>query len=153
MPSLQDPVFATYVIAATLMVLKVVAMSWLTVVRMMEVKGGYRSPEDLKKTPFNPNPDPSQLGPNDRVDRIRRIQLNDLENIPFFLVAGLLWLATSPSLLEAQIVLYGYVVFKLLHFLAYFTKQIHEVRATFWTVGSLIIIYMSVRTLVAALGF
>lgn len=153
MPNLQDPVFATYAIAATIMILKVVAMSWLTVVRMMEVKGGYRSPEDLKKTPLNPNPDPSQLGPNDRVDRIRRIQLNDLENIPFFLVAGFLWLSTSPSLLEAQIVLYGYVVFKLLHFLAYFTKQIHEVRATFWTVGSLIIIYMTVRTLMAALGF
>jgi len=153
MPSLQDPVFATYVIAATIMILKVVAMSWLTVVRMMEVKGGFRSPEDLKKTPFNPSPDPSQLAPNDRVDRIRRIQLNDLENIPFFLVAGLLWLSTSPSLLEAQIVLYGYVVSRLLHFLAYFTKQIHEVRATFWTIGSLIIVYMAVRTLVAALGF
>lgn len=153
MPSPQDPVFATYTIAATLMILKVVAMSWLTVVRMMEVKGGFRSPEDLKKTPFNPKPDPGQLAPNDRVDRIRRIQLNDLENIPFFLVAGFLWLSTSPSLMEAQIVLYGYVVFKLLHFLAYFTRQIHEVRATFWTVGSLIIIYMAVRTLIAALGF
>ena len=153
MANLQDPVFATYVVAATLMILKVVAMSWLTVVRMMEVKGGFRSPEDLKKTPFNPNPDPGQLGPNDRVDRIRRIQLNDLENIPFFLVAGLLWLSTSPPLLEAQIVLYGYVVSRLLHFLAYFTKQIHEVRATFWTVGSLIIVYMAVRTLIAALGF
>src|SRR5262249_2352433 len=94
--SLQDRVFATYVIAATLIILKVVAMSWLTVVRMMEVKGGYRSPEDLKRTPLNPNPDSSQLAPNDRVDRIRRIQLNDLENIPFFLIAGFLWLSTSP---------------------------------------------------------
>ena len=33
--SLQDPLFATYVIAATLMILKAVSMSWLTVVRMM----------------------------------------------------------------------------------------------------------------------
>src|SRR5437762_388121 len=45
--SLQNPLFATYVIAATLMILKVVSMSWLTVVRMMQVKGGFRSPEDL----------------------------------------------------------------------------------------------------------
>jgi glutathione S-transferase len=30
--SLQNPVFATYVIAATLMILKAVSMSWLTVV-------------------------------------------------------------------------------------------------------------------------
>ena len=47
--SLQNPLFTTYVIAATLMILKVVAMSWLTVARMVQVKGGYRSPEDLRR--------------------------------------------------------------------------------------------------------
>ena len=31
--------------------------------------------------------------------------------------------------------------------------QTHEVRATFWTVGSLILIFMAARTLLAALGF
>lgn len=46
--SLQDPLFATYAIAATLMILKAVSMSWLTVARMMAAKGGYRSPEDLR---------------------------------------------------------------------------------------------------------
>ncbi|HEY8130093.1 MAG TPA: hypothetical protein VIF39_15515 [Hyphomicrobium sp.] len=49
--SLQNPVFATYVIAATLMIFKAVSMSWLTVIRMMQVKGGFGSPEDIKKTP------------------------------------------------------------------------------------------------------
>ena len=39
--SLQNPLFATYVVAATLMILKAVSMSWLTVVRMMTVKGGF----------------------------------------------------------------------------------------------------------------
>jgi len=53
--SLQNPVFATYVIAATIMILKGVSMSWLTVVRMMQVKGGFRSPEDIKKTPSIPS--------------------------------------------------------------------------------------------------
>jgi glutathione S-transferase len=88
--SLQNPLFATYAIAATLMILKVVAMSWLTVARMMRVNSGFRSVEDLRKTPLNPSPDPKQLEPNEYVDRIRRIQLNDLENIPFFLAAGFL---------------------------------------------------------------
>ena len=88
--SLQNPVFATYVIAATLMILKAVSMSWLTVVRMMQVKGGFRSPEDIKKTPLNPESNPKQLEPNEYVERIRRIQMNDLENLPFFLVAGFL---------------------------------------------------------------
>jgi glutathione S-transferase len=153
MLSLQNPLFATYAIAATLMILKVVGMSWLIVVRMMQVRGGYRSPEDLRKTLLNPLPDPKQLEPNEYVDRIRRIQLNDLENIPFFLVAGLLYVLTEPSLLLARVLLYGYVVSRFLHFAAYFTAQTHETRATFWTVGSLIIIFMAVRTLVAALGY
>jgi glutathione S-transferase len=151
--SLQNPVFATYVIAATLMILKVVSMSWLTVVRMMQVKGGFRSPEDLRKTPLNRVPNPKQLEPNEYVDRIRRIQLNDLENVPFFLLAAFLYVLTEPSLLLARLLLYGYVVSRLLHFAAYFTAQTHETRATFWTVGSLIIIFMAARTLVVALGY
>ena len=149
---LQNPVFATYVIAATIMILKAVAMSWLTVARMMEVKGGYRSPEDLKRTPLNPAPDPAQLLPSERVERIRRIQQNDLENLPFFLVAGLLYILTQPSLALAQWLLYGYVVSRLLHFVAYLTGQIHEIRAALWTVGSLILVFMAVRTLIAALA-
>lgn len=152
-PSLHDPVFATYVIAATLMILKAVSMSWLTVVRMMQVNGGFRSPEDLRKTPLNPEPNPKQLEVDDRVDRIRRIQLNDLENLPFFLVAGFLYVLTAPSLLLAQVLFYGYVVSRLLHFAAYLTAQTHDSRAALWTVGSLILIFMTCRTLIAALGY
>jgi len=151
--SLQNPVFATYVIAATIMILKAVSMSWLTVVRMMQVKGGFRSPEDLKKTPLNPEPNPKQLEPNERVERIRRIQMNDLENLPFFLVAGFLFVLTEPPLLLAQVLLYGYVVSRFLHFAAYFTAQTHDMRATLWTVGSIILIVMTLWTLLAALGY
>ena len=151
--SLQNPVFATYAIAATLMILKAVSMSWLTVIRMMQEKGGFRSPEDLKKTPLNPAPDPKQLEPNERVERIRRIHLNDLENLPFFLVAGFLFVLTDPSLLLARWLLYGYVASRFLHFAAYFTAQTHDMRASLWTVGSLILIFMAVRTLLAALGY
>lgn len=150
--SLQNPIFATYVIAATIMILKAVAMSWLTVVRMMQENGGFRAPEDLRKTPLNPNPDPRQLLPNERVERIRRIQMNDLENLPFFLVAGLLFVFAEPSLLWARLLLYGYVVSRLLHFGAYFTAQTHDMRATLWTVGSLILIGITGWTLIAALG-
>jgi glutathione S-transferase len=149
--SLQNPLFATYVIAATIMILKAVGMSWLTVARMMTVKGGFRSPEDLRKTPLNPSPDPKQLEPDERVERIRRIQLNDLENLPFFLVAGLLFILTNPSLTLARWMLYGYVASRLLHFAAYVTAQTHDTRAVLWTVGSLILIFMTLWSLVAAL--
>jgi len=151
--SLQNPVFATYVIAATLMILKAVSMSWLTVIRMMQVKGGFRSPEDIKKTPLNREPNPKQLEPNERLERIRRIQLNDLENLPFFLVAGFLFVLTEPSLVLARWLLYGYVVSRLLHFAAYFTARTHDTRATLWTVGSVILIFMTCRTLLATFGY
>lgn len=150
--SLQNPLFATYAIAATLMILKAVSMSWLTVARMMQVKGGFRSPEDIRKTPLNPDPNPKQLERDERVDRIRRIHLNDLENLPFFLAGGFLYVLTEPSLLLARLLLYGYVVSRLLHFAAYATARTHDTRATLWTVGSLILIFMTCRTLLVALG-
>lgn len=150
--SLDDPLLATYAIAASLMILYAVAMSWLTVWRMMGEKGGFRAPEDLRRTALNPAPDPAQLAPNERVERIRRIQLNNLENLPFFLVAGFLFLLTGPELWLARLLLYGYVAARLLHFLAYLTARNHETRATLWTISSLILIYLTVRTLLAALG-
>src|SRR4051795_3642897 len=136
--SLQNPVFATYVFAATIMILKAVSMSWLTVLRMMQVKGGFRSPEDLKKTPLNPQPHPEQLHPNERVERVRRIQMNDLENLPFFLVAGFLFVLTQPSHTLALWLFWGYVATRLAHFAAYLTAQAHDLRAALWTPGSLI---------------
>ncbi len=150
--SLSDPLFATYAIAAAIMILKAVSMSWLTVYRMMQENGGFRAPEDIRRTPLNPNPAPVQLAPNERVERIRRIQQNDLENLPYFLVAGFLFVLTAPSLLLAQVLLYGYVVTRLLHFAAYLTAQSHDMRAILWTPGSLIIIYFAARTLLHALG-
>ncbi len=151
--SFQNPLFATYAIAASLMILKAICMSWLTVVRMMSEKGGYRSPEDLRKTLINPSPNSKQLEPNAKVDRVRRIHLNDLENLPFFLVAGFLYILTQPSLVLAQCLLYGYVVSRLLHFAAYMTSQTHDTRATLWTIGSVILIFMTGKTLLVAMGY
>ena len=149
--TLANPLFATYVIAATLMILKVAGMSWLTVARMLKVNGGFRSPEDLEKTPVNPNPSPEQLEPNEYVNRIRRIHLNDLENVPFFLVAAFLYILTEPSLVLAQWLLYGYVASRFLHFIAYLTARTHDTRAALWTIGALILIFITGSTLFAAL--
>lgn len=104
----------------------------------------------MKKKPLNPNP--TQIEINDRVERIRRIQHNDLENVPFFLAIGLLYVLTAPPLWLAQVLFYGYVITRLLHFAAYFIAQIHDIRAALWTPGSLIIIFMAVRVLLTPFG-
>ena len=54
--TLSDPVFATYAIAASLMILKTIAMAWATVWRMGQVKAGYRSPEDARAPPRSGRP-------------------------------------------------------------------------------------------------
>jgi glutathione S-transferase len=150
--SLQDPLLRTWAIATAIMVLKTLSMAWLTVLRMTQEKGGYRSPEDLHKTALNPNPNPGQLAPNDRVDRMRRIHQNDLENVPFFIAAGFTFILTAPPLWLAQVLLYGYVLSRLGHFWAYATARTHDTRATFWTIGVLIVMGMAVWTIVVALA-
>ena len=150
--TLQNPVFATYMIAAAIMILKVMGQGWMTVFRMLKAKGGWASPEDLRPGLINRSPDPAQLALNDYVDRSRRMHRNDLENIPAFLACGLLFVIAGPSLLLANIVMYGFVGARLLHAVAYATEQSHEVRATFYTIGSVAVIFMAVYALIAALS-
>jgi uncharacterized MAPEG superfamily protein len=115
---------------------------------MMKVGGGFLNPEDAAAGMANPNPRPGQLDADDYVERSRRMHSNDTENIPVFLVAGLLFALTQPPLLVAQVLLYGFVATRLAHFWAYFTAKSHEVRATFFSIGSLIVIGMAVYTLI-----
>ncbi len=64
---------------------------------------------------------------------------------------GFLFTLTHPSLLLTQILMYGYVVSRLLHAYALGTAKIHDLRALFWSIGSLIILGMSIYTLMFAL--
>lgn len=146
--SLDNPVFHTYIVAATIMILKLMIQPWMTVQRMMKVRAGFRSPEDAKKSPINPQPHAGQLESNEYVERSRRMNLNDLESIPGFLAAGLLFVLTGPPLLLAQVLIWAYVVARAAHFVAYATAQLHDIRATFWTVSSLAVIAMAVYALV-----
>ena len=149
--SVENPVFVTYIIAASIMVLKIMLQGWMTVYRMLKSNSGLASPEDLQVGLINKNPGPEQLDVNDYVDRSRRMHSNDLENIPAFLACGLLFVAVSPTLVLAQSLMYTFVVARLLHALAYATKQSHEVRATFYTVASISVIIMAVYTLLAVI--
>ena len=147
--SLDNPLFATYTVAACLMVLKFMGQGWVTVFRMLRVGGGYASPEDLRPGLINTNPSPNsgQLAIDDYVDRSRRMHRNDTENIPGFLVAGLLFVLAEPSLPVAQVLLYGFVLARAGHAMAYATAQSHEMRAIFYTVGSCIVMGMAAWTL------
>jgi len=141
--TLENPVFHTYLLAASIMILKLMIQPWITVQRMMKVGSGFRSPEDAKKSPLNPNPVEGQIDINEYVDRSRRINLNDLESIPGFLAAGFLFVLAGPPLLLAQILIWTYVGARAAHFVAYSTAQLHDVRAFCWTWSSLSVITMA----------
>lgn len=147
----ENPVFVTYMITAAIMILKVMGQGWMTVYRMMKSDSGLVSPEDVQVGLFNKNPRAEQLALNDYVDRSRRMHRNDLENIPAFLACGLIFVAAGPSLLLANLLMYTFVAARLAHAVAYATKQTHEVRATFYTIGSVVVIVMAIYVLAAVL--
>ena len=101
---------------------------------------------------MNPTPSPSQLEPNDYVERSRRLNLNDLESIPAFLIAGLLFVLSAPPLLLAQVLIWGYVAARAAHFIAYVTAQLHDIRATFWSISSVAVLAMVGYTIVQVLS-
>jgi uncharacterized MAPEG superfamily protein len=150
--STQNPVFVAYMIAAAIMVLKIMGQGWMTVYRMSKSEAGLLNPEDLLPGPTNRNPHPSQLEPNDYVDRSRRMHRNDLENIPAFLAIGLLFVAVGPSLWLTIALMGTFVVMRLVRAAVYATAQRHEVRAVPYTIGSLVVIFMALYVLVAAAG-
>ena len=141
--SLENPVFHTYLLAASIMLLKLMIQPWITVQRMVKVGAGYRSPEDAKKSPLNPTPREGQLETDEYVDRSRRMNLNDLESIPGFLAAGFLFVLVDPPLLLAQILIWTYVGARAAHFIAYSTAQLHDIRAFCWTWSSLSVVGMA----------
>ena len=49
--------------------------------------------------------------------------------------------------------MYGYLVSRLAHTAAYLTARTHDTRAITFSVGSLILIYMTGRALLAGLGY
>lgn len=146
-----NPVFHAYVLAASIMLLKLMLQPWMTVQRMMKVHAGFRSPEDARQTPLNPDPREGQLEPNEYVERSRRMNLNDLESIPGFLAAGFLFVLAGPPVLFGKILIWTYVGTRAAHFLAYATAQIHDIRATLWTFSSLSVLVMTGYVLVQAI--
>ncbi len=139
----DNPVFRYYAAAAALMIIKMMSQGWITVFRMIKANGGFRYPEDAKQSLANPNPSPKQLLPSEYVERSRRMHENDVENIPLFLVAGLLYVCTAPGEAMALGMFSVYVLSRLAHFYVVLTARSHEARAALWTVGSIIIYIMA----------
>jgi uncharacterized MAPEG superfamily protein len=139
---LAAPAVHLYAIVALLLVLKMVAVGFYTsAVRIR--RRVFATPEDYALR----NLAPAGV-PDEDVERVRRAHRNDLENVLPFLVVGLLYALTGPSLAAARIYLIGFLVARTLHSVFYIrTMQPHRTIA--FTVGMVLMLAMLVTTLVA----
>eukprot|EP00112_Aurelia_sp_Birch-Aquarium-sp1_P005690 Seg1646.10 transcript_id=Seg1646.10/GoldUCD/mRNA.D3Y31 product="hypothetical protein" protein_id=Seg1646.10/GoldUCD/D3Y31 len=96
--SLDNPLFATYMFYASLLILKMLFMAFWTVRFRLKNKA-LAAPEDYvgefkgHKIPDKPDPD---------VERVRNAHRNDLENILPFLILGFLFVMTDPNVVLAK---------------------------------------------------
>ncbi|XP_062514989.1 microsomal glutathione S-transferase 1-like [Corticium candelabrum] len=121
---LEDPVFSAFVFYSVMILTKMVLVqSWTTVIRFQ-----YRVPalpEDYQKPSKDPDAKP-KTGYSDlegryqeNVQRVRRLHLNDMENIPVFVILSFFYVLTRPSLTVAVWHFRFYLVGRVLHSIVY----------------------------------
>ncbi|XP_072017230.1 microsomal glutathione S-transferase 1-like [Amphiura filiformis] len=118
-------------------------MSLLTGVSRMSRKA-FENLEDSKHT----SPDHHKYIRKDPfVERIRRCHLNDLENIIPFLIIGILYILTGPSVYAATWHFRIFVVSRFIHTIAYLLPLPQPTRFTAMYVGWCVTASMSVQCL------
>jgi len=85
-----------YLIAASIMIVKMMSRGWITVFRMIKVNRGFHYPEAEQRACPSQS-DPRKLLPNEYVGRSRQMHSNDVENILLFLAADLLYVFTQTA--------------------------------------------------------
>ncbi|XP_058448877.1 microsomal glutathione S-transferase 1-like [Malaya genurostris] len=138
-----DPtVFRSYVFWSSVLVLKMLAMSFLTA-RKRHANKAFANPEDAKSIRGGK----INLADPD-VERVRRAHLNDLENILPFFVIGFLYTLTGPSVWLATNLFRVVAIARIVHTLVYAVFVIPQpARGISWAVGYVITGYMTVQTL------
>ena len=86
------------------------------------------------------------------IERVRRAHLNDLENIPvFILMAAVYMIVASPTILNAKVVFYGFTLARFIHTFAYVQEIPPPTRGLAYFGGVILTIYMAVIVLMTLL--
>jgi len=116
-------------------------MSFLTATHRI-TKGIFANEEDVKL--FGTR---KVILDNESVERVRRNHLNDIENIPAFMLIGLLYVAINPT---PNVALWHFRVFaaaRILHTLSYQLPIPQPARALTFGVGFTVCISMAIQVL------
>jgi len=138
--TLTNPVFRGYAFYGTIVILKMMVMSFMTTARRFQ-QGSFANPEDMGK---------KKVVVNEAVERVRRNHLNDLENIPAFLFLGLLYIMTKPT---ASIAIWHFRIFasaRILHTIIY-QVGLQPWRVISFTFGVLVCLSMAYQIIVSSM--
>ncbi|XP_023017444.1 prostaglandin E synthase [Leptinotarsa decemlineata] len=137
--SLANPAFCSYLLCVSLLVLKMMGTILLIVYHRMTTKS-FISEEDAVWQR-------GDTAPNEKVERVRRALMNDLENIIMFLFMSLAYLSVRPPLWVVNLLLAIFLVSRVLHTFFYAMFVVRQpVRAILWTIGFIITGYMAAHT-------
>ncbi|XP_060745686.1 microsomal glutathione S-transferase 1-like [Tachysurus vachellii] len=144
---IDSEVFLAFSTYATIVILKMMFMSFLTAYFRITRKA-FANIEDIHmhmaKTPEEKK---KMLRVNEDVERVRRCHLNDLENIIPFVLIGLLYTLTGPELSTALLHFRLFVGSRFVHTIVYVTSMPQPSRGLSWIVGIGAIVSMAYHVL------
>ncbi|KAJ8941826.1 hypothetical protein NQ314_010268 [Rhamnusium bicolor] len=137
--SITNPAFCSYLICVSLLILKMMGTTLLTILHRMRTKS-FISDEDAAWKG-------GEVKQNEHVERTRRAYQNDLENIPLFFITSLGYLWTRPPLWVVNTLFITYLITRALHTFVYAIYVIRQpTRAILWAIGFIILGYMTIHT-------
>ncbi|XP_067661844.1 microsomal glutathione S-transferase 1-like [Haliotis asinina] len=140
----DNPVLPYFAFYATVVVLKTMAMSFLTSLNRLS-KGVFANPEDVGFSPGK-----GKIAADESIERVRRCHLNDLENVIPFVLVGLLYTASGPSLSSALLHFRIFTGARIFHTIAYLFALPQPSRALGFFVGVIATVSMAYNVLSAA---
>nr|XP_056703051.1 microsomal glutathione S-transferase 1 [Euleptes europaea] len=140
-------VYARYII---ILMVKMMLMSAMTGFYRMKNKA-FSNPEDIATLGKGEHVK-KYLRTDQDVERIRRIHLNDLENIVPFAIIGFFYSISGPAYSTALLHYRLFLGARLFHTVAYFVPLPQPCRGLSWLVGYLVTFSMAYRLLVVSLA-
>ncbi|XP_025199155.1 microsomal glutathione S-transferase 1-like [Melanaphis sacchari] len=141
---IDEGLFRTYVFYTAVLVLKVLAMAPLTAKQRFR-KMIFANPEDAK---MNSKSKVKYDDPD--IERVRRAHLNDLENIPFFIIVCFGYLLTNPDLHIATNLIRLFVASRIIHTIVYAVIVIPQpARGLSWFIGYGTTLYMALQVILS----
>ncbi|XP_050964321.1 microsomal glutathione S-transferase 1.1 [Labeo rohita] len=147
---IDSEVFLAFSTYATIVVLKMMLMSFMTSYFRM-TKKAFSNPEDTNLSAKASEDRKKLVRVDPDVERVRRCHLNDLENIVPFVVIGLLYALTGPDLSTALLHFRVFVGSRFVHTVAYVMAVPQPTRALAFAVGLFTTFSMAYRVLTTSL--